>query len=235
MTFTVDNGSEFKGSVNTLLEKYNIKKYVNDPESLQQHTHMAIVERFNRTLLNKINKYLLSNQTLTFINVLDDIIYNYNHKIHSTTQRKPIDIYKNKKLPIEQLQNTKTKLFKIGDKVRHRIKRKVFDKKGITPTYSLNVFTVKAIKGYKYELSNGRLYDPNDLQKVNNEDNLETFINKVKDNTKLNKQVRKQKQEPAFSDKNTHKINEEGLVKMRDYLLPKSVKRIRRAAHKLFL
>ena len=146
---------------------------------------------------------------------MDDIIYNYNHKIHSTTQRKPIDIYKNKKLPIEQLQNTKTKLFKIGDKVRHRIKRKVF------------------IKGYKYELSNGRLYDPNDLQKVDNEDNLETFINKVKDNNKLNKQVRKQKQEPAFRDKNTHKINEEGLVKMRNYLLPKNVKRVTKKPDRL--
>ena len=45
MTFTVDNGNEFNGDVNKLLDKYNIKKYVNDPESLQQHTH--IVERFN--------------------------------------------------------------------------------------------------------------------------------------------------------------------------------------------
>lgn len=70
---------------------------------------------------------------------------------------------------------------------------------------------------------------------MDNEDNLETFINKVKDNNKLNKQVRKQKQEPAFRDKNTHKISEGDILLTRKHLLPTHEKRIRRAPQKLNL
>ena len=45
------------------------------------------VERFQRTLQKRIYTYMQENQTNTFLNVLPDIVYNYNNTIHSTTKR----------------------------------------------------------------------------------------------------------------------------------------------------
>jgi hypothetical protein len=41
------------------------------------------IERFNRTLRDKISKYLISYKTHRWIDKIDDIIFNYNNSIHS--------------------------------------------------------------------------------------------------------------------------------------------------------
>jgi IS30 family transposase len=47
LTFTSDQGSEFKGSVSKLLKEYNVKQYLTDKKSFQSKNKTFIVERFN--------------------------------------------------------------------------------------------------------------------------------------------------------------------------------------------
>lgn len=49
------------------------------------------IERFNRTLRNRISKYLLAYNTHNWIDKLEEIIYNYNNQVHSMTKKTPTD------------------------------------------------------------------------------------------------------------------------------------------------
>jgi len=52
----------------------------------------AVVERWNRTIKEKINKYLTFKKTNRFVDVFDKFITGYNNSIHSRTEFKPIDV-----------------------------------------------------------------------------------------------------------------------------------------------
>jgi len=137
-----------------------------------------IIERFNRTLRERINQYLLAYKTKTYIDKLDQIVNNYNNTHHSTL---PNDIKPNEinqldeaiihtniadqnKEHINQLHNE----LKIGDKVRVLKKKDMFHKGGkynyskspyIIQSYDGNGFIVKNMnnnnkskKVYAYEL-----------------------------------------------------------------------------------
>lgn len=192
-TFTVDKGSEYQGEVLEILLKYNTKKYTNDPHSLEAKHITSVVERYNRTLLNKIKKYMTSNDTLNYIDVIDDLVYNYNHSYHSSIKMKPVDKLDEKEIPIHINLDEKEKVdiydeFSIGDKVRHLKKRKTFDKMGFGPIYSLKIFQITEKKGKRFLLDNGKLYYPQHLLKVNsNDDSLNTYGDKIKQNKKMNK------------------------------------------------
>ncbi|MGL5468932.1 MAG: hypothetical protein ACRDCT_12225, partial [Shewanella sp.] len=54
-----------------------------------------IVERVNKSLKNKIFKYITHNGTEKYINVLSDIVHSYNNSIHSSTGKKPAEVNKN--------------------------------------------------------------------------------------------------------------------------------------------
>jgi hypothetical protein len=43
------------------------------------------IERFNRTLRDRISKYLIAYKTHRWIDKIDDIVYGYNHTEHSVT------------------------------------------------------------------------------------------------------------------------------------------------------
>ena len=53
-TLIIENGKEFYGSMTKLMEKHNIIIQTGDPS---QHRSQGIVERFNRTLADKLFSY----------------------------------------------------------------------------------------------------------------------------------------------------------------------------------
>ena len=55
----------------------------------------VIVERFIRTLKNKIYKYMTSVSKDVYIDNLDDIINKYNNTYHSTIEMKTVDVKPN--------------------------------------------------------------------------------------------------------------------------------------------
>ena len=66
----------------------------NDIEMYSSHNKQksVVVERFIRTLKNKISKYMTSVSKNVYIHKLDDIVNKYNNTDHSTIKIKPVDV-----------------------------------------------------------------------------------------------------------------------------------------------
>ena len=52
----------------------------------------SVVERFIRTLKNKIYKHMTAISKNLYIDMLDDIVNKYNNTVHRTIKIKPIDL-----------------------------------------------------------------------------------------------------------------------------------------------
>jgi transposase InsO family protein len=72
-----DNGTEFLNkSFQGLLKSANVRHITVD---VGNHRRQGIVERFNKTVENLISPYQESRNTNRYIEILDDLVYNYNH------------------------------------------------------------------------------------------------------------------------------------------------------------
>ena len=117
----------------------------------------SIVERFNLTLKQKLQKYMVANKTKKWVDALEDVVYAYNRSKHSYHGERPKDVAKN---PITQLihriktiqsnLNIKAKkdfiLNRIQTGTKIRLLRKVdtaFSKK--IQKYSRKTYTVEGI------------------------------------------------------------------------------------------
>jgi hypothetical protein len=140
---STDAGKEF---TNRSLKKYIKWRKIKHLVVLDQ-TKASIVERWNQTILNKIEKYKNFNKTKRFIDVLPQIISNYNNNVHSRTKFKPIDVNKsNEKIVYRNLYNFKQNIeipkLKIGDYVRVFLLRGPFDK-GYRQNFSKEIFRIQ--------------------------------------------------------------------------------------------
>ena len=83
-----DDGKEFYNvGVKKLLGKHEIKYF-----STNSDKKAAVVERFNRTLKTAMWKYFCSKSTYKWIDILDQLVANYNSTKHSTILMKPMDV-----------------------------------------------------------------------------------------------------------------------------------------------
>ena len=64
--------------------------------SIYNEGKSIVAERFIRTLITKINKYMTSTSKNVYINKLDDIINEYNNTYHRAIKMKPTDVKDNK-------------------------------------------------------------------------------------------------------------------------------------------
>jgi hypothetical protein len=55
-------------------------------------TKASIVERFNRPLKTKMWKYFTHRETLTYVDVLPDMVASYNHTVHRTIGIPPAEV-----------------------------------------------------------------------------------------------------------------------------------------------
>src|SRR5260370_15007381 len=153
---TTDAGKEFTNhKFKKFLKKNKIKHLI-----ARDGPKAAVVERWNRTIKEKISKYLTYNKSKRFVDVLDLIVKGYNNTIHSRTKYKPIDINKsNEKIVFNNLYKNKTQLekqlFTKGDRVRVVLIRGQFQK-GYIPNFSKEIFYVHKIlytsPYYKYKV-----------------------------------------------------------------------------------
>ena len=89
-----DDEKEFCNvGVKTLLEKHELEYF-----SMKSDKKAANVERFNRTLKTGMCKYFYSSLagkgTYKWIDILDQLVHNYNNTKHSTILMKPKDVNK---------------------------------------------------------------------------------------------------------------------------------------------
>jgi hypothetical protein len=144
-----DNGSEFLNkSFQALLKSFKVQ---HTTAQVGDHNRQGIIERFNRTIEAMIAKYQESRKTNRYIDVLDDIVFNYNNTYHRTMKDIPENRYlKNQSHGYIYDFNFLVKL-SIGDKVRIVMEKKTFQK-GYELKYSKAVYQICDGNGYTFRL-----------------------------------------------------------------------------------
>ena len=113
--------------------------------SIHYKGQSVVVERFIRTMENKIFKHMTAISKNNFFDVLDDIVNEYNNTIHRTIKVKLIDVKDNAYVDSKKEVNYKDPKFKVGYHVRIPKYKNVFAK-WYTPNWSEEVFVVNKIK-----------------------------------------------------------------------------------------
>ena len=148
-----DKGSEFiSNHFKNFLKKKDIKLYHTENEEKS-----SVVERWNRTMKNKMWKMFSANNNTVFADKIDKLVNDYNNTRHSSIKMTPVEASKkkNKKTVWSNLYGDSIFLkpekpkFEIGDHVRiSKYKRKIFDK-GYTPNWTEEIFVIKQINPTK--------------------------------------------------------------------------------------
>ena len=172
----VDKGKEFYNKdVQELIELY----------STENEEKSCVVERWNRTMKEKMWKYFTANSTRVYIDVLDKLVHQYNSTKHTSIKMTPVEaskkknensVWRNLYGSMTQQPRAQPKL-SVGDRVRITKKKKTFEK-GYTSRWTEEVFTVSQVKhttpitykitDYSGEEIQGTFYEQ-ELQKTNQE------------------------------------------------------------------
>ena len=144
-----DKGSEFISKhFKEFLKEKNITLYHTENEEKSR-----IVERWNKTMKNKMWKMFSANNNTVYWEKLDKLVDDYNNTVHSSIEMTPTEASKkeNEKQVFANLYGDliylkpKKPKFSIGDKVRlSKYKRPVFDK-DYTPNWTEEVFVVDKV------------------------------------------------------------------------------------------
>lgn len=148
----VDRGTEFKNdNVKRLMDKYGCRMAFAYNESVKA----SVAERWNRTLKEKLFKYMTSKGTRRYVDVLAQIVLAYNMTRHSRTGERPVDVsttnnqqvfertygFKNEKM---REATPEPATFAVGHLVRVRYSLPVMAK-SYFPRFSDQVYTVTAV------------------------------------------------------------------------------------------
>ena len=175
-----DRGTEFYNKqVQDLLNENTIKLYSTNNSEIKS----AVVERFNRTFKNMLYKKFTQNNNTIFYNILDQLVNNYNNKLHSTIKMTPIQ--GSKKINEKKIKNIynfektrKLGKFKIGDRVKISLEKNIFEK-GYETNWTQEIFVIHDIKYsnvpyyYLKDLSSEKLdgtFYEQELQKTKQDD-----------------------------------------------------------------
>lgn len=194
-----DDGAEFFNKLfETFCQKLNIRLY-----STFSELKASIIERFNRTLREKMARYFTFVDNNRYLDVLDDLLLSYNRSFHRSIQQSPESVKKEdepkiflKLYKFEKNKGSEDSInfkFKHGDKVRISKSKTIFEK-GYTPNWTIEYFIVKKIlptfpptyvlNDLKGEELKGIFYE-SELQKI--DENEVYRIEKIVDTKIVNK------------------------------------------------
>ena len=155
VNMTSDNESSLK---NVMKKHSEITHWLVEPE---EKNRVGIVERFNRTIRQLINRYLKTHHTKTWYMVLPSLMRNYNSTIHSTIGIAPNDFKPKdgdrirKEAEIRgMIGKEQTLALKVGDSVRV-LKKKAQFAKG-SETYSKGVYKIEKVDKLSFILRNAK-------------------------------------------------------------------------------
>lgn len=160
-----DKGGEFVGKKMMNFLKNN---KVNFYPTRNPDVKAAVVERFNRTLKNRMWRYLTYKNSFRYIDVLDKLVDAYNKSFHRSIKMRPIDVSDENILQVWKTLYRKPTLkvkpkFKIDTHVRIARKKSMFEK-GYETYFSEEIFKISKIirrPNPVYELKdmNGEIID----------------------------------------------------------------------------
>ena len=138
---------------------------------------LGIINRFHRTLKEKLTKYFVNNDTVKWVDAIDDIIYNYNHsvnrgigiepyKVNNFIEQKIIENAKNK---TEKINENEIKI-NVGDFCREIVEKTIYSDKMI-PKYSNEIYQIIEVN------KNNVVVDNNGKNKIIKNDNLKIVNN----------------------------------------------------------
>ena len=175
-TLQTDKGLEFVSlKPQRALKKMGIRHFVTQNETIKA----SIVERFNRTIQERIYRYFTYTGKRRYLEILPEIIAAYNATPHGSTKVAPNDVTDENREKIWLRLNMPTSLPKLPtlasqDHVRITKKRMAFER-GYTPNWSYEIFIVTdvlptqpvtyAIKDLLDENIKGTFYEQ-ELQRV---------------------------------------------------------------------
>jgi Integrase core domain len=154
-TLRTDKGKEFlNAKVQTLLKENNISHLVTQNEE----TKCAMIERFIRTLKERMYRFFTHFGKERYIDNLQEIVASYNNTKHSAIGKKPIEVNSKNtrevweflysgigRYPKLEMQPVNKKpIFKVGETVKISEYKQHFAK-GYRPNWSYEVFKVKKI------------------------------------------------------------------------------------------
>ena len=138
-----DKGTEFLNrTFQTWLKKKGVHFFTTENDDIKA----CIVERFNRTLKQKLWRYFTKQDTLSYLDILEDVVDVYNRTPHRSIGMAPLDVNDKTKTtvwfclyadPIEY----KEPDLRVGDSVRISKTRRAF-KKGYLPQWTEEIFTI---------------------------------------------------------------------------------------------
>ena len=142
-----DQGKEFENrQMKALMQKYNIELF-----SIKSAYKAALVERWNRTLKEQIWKYFTAWNTHKWIDKLQVLVHNYNHRIHRVIKEKPANVNSQNAMIIwERIHNRDEKLLEnkkplhVGDRVRLSKVKSIFAK-GYLPNWTEEEFFIDEV------------------------------------------------------------------------------------------
>lgn len=156
-----DDGKEFfNKNFQNLMATHNINHY-----STFSSLKASIVERFNRTLKEKMWKEFSFNGSYKWINIIQKLVDEYNHSKHRTIQMRPCDVSIRNEIHLLSTVYSHIKIaikpkFKIGDYVRISKYKHVFEK-GYTPNWTAEIFKIR-----KIQITNPTTYLLSDYQGI---------------------------------------------------------------------
>ena len=170
----VDKGKEFYNKdVKQLIDLY----------STENEEKSSVVERWIRTMKEKMWKYFSAKSTNIYMNVLPNLVKEYNNTRHSPIKMTPtkakeneLTVWRNLYPEHLEIRDINPK-FSVGDRVRISKKKKTFEK-GYTTRWMEEIFTIVKVKRTSpvtYKIANlngeeiqGTFYEP-ELQKTSQE------------------------------------------------------------------
>ena len=163
-TVIFDEGKEFDNrQVKKLLQQYGIHSY-----SILTDTKAGAVERVNKTIKSLIWRYFTDKNTEKWIDILPEIVANYNSTYHRTIKMAPNDVNLDNREKVYKAMFPKIGVsrvckLKLGSKVRVALHKKIFEK-GYIINWSEEIFTVTKIKQrlgvcwYQISYQSGKIY-----------------------------------------------------------------------------
>ena len=193
-----DRGGEYTNRiVQNALTQHSIRHMIAD-----HRTKESISERFIRTIKSRLWRYFRATNGYRYLDVLKDIVTSYNHSVHRTIQRRPVDvtIYNGEdvwrhmygKMIADKSRYTSD--LKIGDRVLISKEKAGFDK-GYSRRWVREPFVVKGILGgqrgnFRYKLSDLRgediiaTFKREELQPMNHKEKIIRKVLKPRDGRK---------------------------------------------------
>ena len=145
-----DKGGEYEGVFDKMLSKHSIHHFPVNAK-VEGHKALGVVDRAIRTFKNMIYKSFTYKRNTQWLDILRKLVMAYNDTPHGFLKSTPDDIYNNpnpdytgRLLELRaKVNGTSTPVFKVGDKVRIRVKGEF--RRGFEGNYSKEIYTVEKV------------------------------------------------------------------------------------------